>query len=57
MDMLIWGCLSDTLEWRLNRQLNMNLDFRRELGAGDNKLKNVKYILKPWHLRFPRVSV
>lgn len=35
LDMLIWGYLLDTLEKRLNGQLNMNLDFRGELGDGD----------------------
>ena len=34
-DMLTWGCLLDIIEYMLNRQLNMNLDFKEELGPGD----------------------
>lgn len=30
-DVLTWGCLLDML----NRQLNLNLDFKEELGPGD----------------------
>jgi len=34
-DMLTCGCLLDIIEYMLKRQLNMNLDFKEELGPGD----------------------